>query len=253
MARKSLPLVSRETPTRRRQAGEGVSVIAVAQSQNSKLGPVSATTVSIESCGDCPFKHNGCYAQQGPLGWQVARMDKHVRANELDYTAIAQDEAKAIDGLTTGLPLRLHVAGDCSSDDAAAIVSSAAERYMRRNRSQAWTYTHQWRDVSRESWGQVSVLASCETPEDAAQAREQGYAPAMVVSEYPNGKRSWKLENGLTAIPCPEMTGAADSCATCRLCWDDSRLRDRGAVIAFEIHGAQKGKARTALTVLNGQ
>lgn len=237
----------------RRKAGEGTAVIAVKVSENVKLGPASATNVTTESCGPCPFKGNGCYAQQGYLGFMVARMNRYVTETGLDTIAIAEAEAEAIDGLNTNLPLRLHVAGDCSDDVSAQVVSRAAERYMRRNRNSAWTYTHAWRNVSRESWGRVSVLASCETAQDALQASQAGYAPALVVSEYPNGRRAWKIETGQTAIPCPQTTGAALNCASCRLCWDDSKLRERNAVIAFEAHGIQTRKVRTTLAVLNSR
>jgi len=238
----------------RRQAGEGVAVIAVAKSQNAKLGKASSTTVSIE--GSCPttcaLRTSGCYARQGPLGWQTARMDRFVQESNLTPEAVAQAEADAIDGIWSGLPLRLHVAGDCKTDGAAQIVADAAGRYSERNRAPAWTYTHGWKDVARDSWKQVSVLASCETPEDAEQARARGYAVAMVVPEYLNGKRAWKADNGMTVLPCPEMTGAAASCTDCRLCMDDAKLRDRNVVIAFEVHGAQSKKAKLALQVLNG-
>jgi hypothetical protein len=181
----------------------------------------------------------------------VGRMDRHVKANDISVEQIARDEAAAIDGLWSGLPLRLHVAGDCRTDETAQIVSAAAERYSRRNRAPAWTYTHAWRSVARSSWGQVSVLASCETPDQALEATEQGYAAALVVSEYPNGRKAWTLPTGQTAIPCPQTTGSSVSCAQCKLCTRDGSLRGRGAVIAFEVHGTKSKAARTTLTVLN--
>ena len=153
-----------------------------------------------------PVEECGCYAQNGPLGWMVGRMDKHVKANDISVEQIARDEAAAIDGLWSGLPLRLHVAGDCRTDETAQIVSAAAERYSKRNRQGSWTYTHAWRAVERASWGAVSVLASCETPDQAVEASEQGYAAALVVSEYPNGRKAWTLPTGQTAIPCPQTT-----------------------------------------------
>lgn len=238
--------------TTRRLAGQNVNVIATNISQNAKLGPVAVTTATLASCGPCPLRDAGCYAQQGPLGWMVKRMNDHATATAATPVEIARDEAQAIGTLKSGLPLRLHVAGDCQTDEAASIVSQAAERYSRRHRAPAWTYTHAWRQVSRSSWGQVSVLASCETPEHVDQAREAGYAAALVVEAYPNGRKSWKLANGSTAIPCPQTTDAAASCADCRLCWNDQALRGRNAVIAFEAHGAQSKKVKATLNVLNG-
>lgn len=243
--------VKTTTTSKRRQAGEGVSVIATALSQNGKLGAVSSTTASLQSCGACPLRDNGCYAQNGPLSWIVRRMDKHVTENDVTVEQIARDEAAAIDGLWSGLPLRIHVAGDSRTDETAQIVSAAAERYSKRNRQGSWTYTHAWRAVSRGSWGKVSVLASCETEQDVLDAQERGYAAALVVGEYENGSKAWTLANGMKAIPCPQTTNAAASCATCRLCMDDGKLKARNAVIAFEVHGSQQSKARVTLNVLN--
>lgn len=237
--------------TDRKLAGQNVNVVATGISQNSKLGPVASTAVTLASCGPCPFRDNGCYAQQGPLGWMVKRMDQHATETLSTSLQIALDEAKAIGTITSGLPLRLHVSGDCQDDNSAKVVSGAAARYARRYRQPAWTYTHAWRAVSRSSWGQVSVLASCETPAQADQAREAGYAAALVVDQYPNGKRSWKLDTGATAIPCPQATGATVSCAQCRLCWNDDALRERNAVIAFEAHGPQSKKVKATLNVIN--
>jgi hypothetical protein len=183
---------------------------------------------------------------------QVRRMDKYVEEAGLDETQVAQAEADAIDAIWSGLPLRLHVAGDCRTDAAAQIVSAAAARYTSRNRNKAWTYSHAWRDVARESWGGVSVLASCESADDALKARDAGYAAAIVVPEFPEGKRAWPLGNGLTAIACLEQTGASPACTSCRLCWDDEGLRRRKQVIAFAAHGSGVKKVKQALNVLNG-
>jgi hypothetical protein len=83
-----------------------------------------------------------------------------------------------------GRPLRLHTVGDCRTDEAARIVAAAAERYMDAGGGPVWTYTHAWRLVDRASWGRVSVLASCETPEQVELARARGYATAIVVDEF---------------------------------------------------------------------
>jgi hypothetical protein len=89
--------------------------------------------------------------------------------------------------------MRLHTVGDCRTDEAAKIVAAAAERYMDAGGGPVWTYTHAWRLVDRASWGRVSVLASCETPEQVELARARGYATAIVVDEFDDRTASTSL------------------------------------------------------------
>jgi hypothetical protein len=88
------------------------------------------------------------------------------------------------------------------------------------------------------------VLASIERPEQIAEATSQGYAPALVVPEFPNGKRAFMVE-GTRFIPCPaETTGT--NCVNCRLCLDVDLFR-MNAGIAFKAHGPDVAQARAAL------
>ena len=130
--------------------------------------------------------------------------------------------------------LRLHVVGDCADDAAALIVSAAAARYSARSGQPVWTYTHAWRTVARESWGSVSVRASCETVEQLAEARARGYSGAIVVAEHVGPK----TVDGIT--PCPQQTKGT-TCADCRLCFTAR------ATIAFEAHGSKASTVRATL------
>lgn len=217
------------------------AVKAVEQSSNRKVGKVSATYAAQQSCDDgCPFKNRGCYAESGLVAIHTRRLN--AAACDMTPQAIADDEARAIDTLTGRLPMRLHVVGDCRTDGAARTVSSAAERYMARGNQSAWTYSHSWRDVARESWGKVSVLASVETLEDAGRAMARGYGAAIVVKEFESPTAT--VRDGIKVIPCPEQTGRAATCTECRLCWNADGLRDRRAIIAFAAHGPRKNSLR---------
>lgn len=205
---------------------------------------MSATYVSQQSCPrSCPFLNNGCYAEQGMTGIHTKRLNKG-KASPL---ALAKEEHCQILGLAGDKPLRLHVVGDCKTTAAARWVSMAAEVYQSRHEMPVWTYTHAWRDVPREAWGEVSVLASCETEEQAEQAMQAGYAACITLPALPTRGRAWKTWRGHTIIPCPEQTRRSDSCTTCRLCWDDKALRDRRAVIGFGAHGSGRKRVTTAL------
>lgn len=207
----------------------------IIKSSNSKLGNVSATYASIEgSCPkDCALKDNGCYAQLSFVGIQTRKLETETPK------ATAQEEAKQIkqaikDGLNIR-PLRLHVAGDCRTDVAAKTLSESVKDWN----APVWTYTHAWKDVKRSSWGKnVSVLASVDNAEQLKHAKNRGYAAAIVVGKFPSAKAF--SFHGFRAIPCPAQTHDNVTCESCRLCWNDKRLKQGGFVIAFEAHGVRR-------------
>lgn len=229
-----------------------VLAIAKARSGNAKLGNAATTHAAQASCpSSCVFKDGGgCYAETGRQGMFVTRVLNERAADEqANWLDVAVAEAAAIDEMEPepGWPMRLHTVGDCQNDHAARIVAGAAARYVERGGGPVWTYTHAWRDVARESWGNVSVLASCENEDDVLAAHERGYATALVVERF---DRDQLYVFGATSVlPCPSMTRHVP-CSDCRLCTDDARLLDRGYSIGFAIHGipATQRAARTALT-----
>ena len=221
-------------------------VIAKEVSQNAKIGTVSATYVAQGSCPeDCPLFKNGCYAEDGKMGLITRGLNGHA---VLDPIRLAEMEAEGIDSLSGRLPLRLHVVGDCKTDEAAQIVSEAAERYRTRQmrwlgkEQDVWGYTHA-HNVSRESWGKVSILRSCETPEQAQKAMADGFAAAMVVGEFER-TTAYEVADGMVGIPCPQQTGKVATCLDCRLCMKDAKLRNSGRVILFEAHGARRNTVK---------
>jgi hypothetical protein len=229
---------------------EPVAVLAVETCENSKLGAVSATWVSQASCPhDCKLFHEGCYAEVGRAGFVTRRLNSSRVRGAL---RLAQLEARAIDRLTGDRLLRLHVVGDARTDAAAAELAAAAKRYERRGMlarrgRKVWTYTHAWRKVARASWGAVSVLASCETPADAAAALAKGYAAALVVPAFEQ-EAAYDLA-GVKVLPCPNQTRGV-RCRDCGLCLDADRLHARGLVIGFAAHSQGAGAVRQTLLSL---
>lgn len=255
---------------------QGALATAVPASHNEKLGRAATTHAAQQSCpSDCVFRDGGgCYAETGAQG-KFVTMPLNESATEQGATAldVAFAEATAIDemGVEPGAPMRLHTVGDCSTDEAARIVSAACERYMQRGGGKVWTYTHAWRLVAREAWGAVSVLASCETVADAQLAHVRGYASAIVVEKF-EGEKLYKIEgeepplnldnpgesvretvirqepSSLSVLPCPAQTRHR-TCSDCGLCFNDERLLASGLTIGFEIHGLNvtKRAARQSL------
>lgn len=225
-------------------------VTAVEVSGNSKTGPLSATYAAQITCPDsCPHKGSSCYAESGLTGFTTRRVNRNAQGLESDQVFLAKLEAELIDQLKALRPLRVHVVGDCSTDETARIVGAAMRRYSARGNQVSYTYTHAWRDVSRVSWNGASVLASCETIDDIRAARARGYASTIVVEKHPeNGKAYFK--EGELFIPCPAQVRDDITCNKCKLCFDAQKLFDRKATIAFAPEGNTGKKMRVALKVV---
>ena len=236
-------------------------VIANALSGNAKLGRAATTLVARQSCPtSCAFREKGCYAEydNNRVHWdRITAGAAHKSPLQL-----AAAEAEAIDGLPADRDLRLHVAGDSTTIAGTQHIAAACARYMdrgrvplvirrgrrdpafRARRPHVWAYTHAWREVPREAWGRVSILASCETADDVREAHARGYAAALVVSQF-DQDAAYEVD-GVKVVPCPQQT-RDKTCTECRLCFNEARLRGAGLAIGFAIHGGGSAKAQKAL------
>lgn len=246
----ALPIEGMNTATLTPTVSLASPVMVVEKSANRKLvgdgkqGFMSCTYVSQASCPKtCPFYHAGCYAESGPTGFQTAKVNKSTEQNPV---TISEQEAVAILTLSGENHLRLHVVGDCTTDEGAAALAKSAAIYSARHGKKVYTYTHG--KTARSAWGDISVLASVENMTAAKDAHNRGYAPAMVVSEFKDTK-AYDLGDGFKGIPCPAQTGRAKGCVQCGLCMNDKALFKGKKIILFEAHGSSK---RKMLPVLNG-
>lgn len=208
--------------------------IAVADSDNSKIGRASATYAAQATCPTtCPLLNNGCYAEDGYVAFTTKRLAGNVRQETPEE--LAQAEADAVDQLPGTRPLRLHVVGDCTTDAGARILAAAAARYTAKHGQVVWTYTHAWRQIKRKSWGGIKVRASVESVSEAAEAKRRGYPVMLVVAEH-LGAWAYPTEAGKT-IPCVNQTRGA-TCTDCKLCWTSDET------IAIAAHGRAVKKVR---------
>lgn len=227
------------------KASRGALAIAVAESGNEKIGVCATTYAAQVSCPTyCAFFNGGgCYAENGRIYTSsTGPLNENARAAGASALDVAHAEAEAIRLLPVlkcwDRPLRLHTVGDCASDEAAQIVSAAAAGYRERGGGPVWTYTHAWRIVDRSSWGEVSVLASCETAEQVELARARGYAPSIVLERFDVPRRYLAgTSSQVPVLPCPAQTHEGVTCASCRLCMKDDALLTRDYAIGFAVHG----------------
>lgn len=265
------PVLMKETSTNRK-----LGPVELVESSTARKRPiarppyVSSTYLPIEqSCPDtCPLKAKKdggmrpCYADAGFTGFTVRRLEREAaKENEL---SLAIREAVAIDDAFKGkrVPLgarrtkkraavrrdlRLHVSGDIQTAMSATVLAGAASRWAARGGGSVWTYTHSWRLIPRAAWGRISVLASVETLDGAREARERGYAPALLVERHPPGGRAY-LRDGLRVVPCPAETRTT-TCTECRLCLDRD-LHKLGVAISFSTHGTLSHEATKRIVQL---
>ncbi len=251
----------------------------VPKASNRKLGPVDPKTlrgvqphvaatyasIAVTCPKHCCFKGNGCYAEGGFVGLQANNLPQEGEPLEaaLDESAnvfkflggrkqVPQDGGR--DG-KRGRDLRLHVAGDAKTNEAAKILAHMARGWKQQGGGAVWTYTHAFWDVKRESWGSdISVLASCETPNDVFFARCHGYTPAITVRSHRGATKAYSLP-GIDGkiIPCPAETHDNVTCVSCRLCFDDKKLESRKNIIAFQVHGdsTTAKKAKRVLPIID--
>jgi hypothetical protein len=223
------------------------AVIVKEKSANAKIGIASTTYASQKSCPlTCPWLNKGCYAQLGLTGIHTNRLNK---SGVTDIVEIAEAEATGIRGLTGQYHLRIHTVGDCTTNETAKIVAEAAKEHMGKQGMIAWTYTHA-HDVDRESWGDVSVLRSCETIDQIKQATEDGYASVIVVDHF-ESEKPYDIGDGYVGIPCRNQVNKDITCVNCKLCLKDKNLHRLKRVILFEPHGVLKSKVKDTLNVLN--
>lgn len=239
----------------------------------------SSTYVSINAtCPDsCQFKGGACYVTTGFTQQINLRLDHEVNdakhpphpnlaeANQIIRSFPGRGRPrKAVlhelrpggpipqDGARGGRDLRLHVGGDALDKYGAELLAEAADSWKRRGGGAVWTFTHRWREIPRNAWGSISVLASIDHPRAAPEALRAGYAPAVVVDSFSSdrAKRHFLVDNehaDTKIIPCPNETRGV-TCVECRLCLNATKLWEQRSVIAFAVHG--HGKHRVSLPVL---
>lgn len=230
----------------------------VSDSGNKKIKgskKIDCTYASVR--GSCPltciFKDAGCYSQHGPLGIHVGRLDKEV--DGLSALQIARSEAQAIDEsynggeVPSGRDMRLHVSGDCRTVAGAKLLNSAVGRWKARGGGNVYSYTHCWDHVTKDVWSNVSMLASVDTVEDAVYARQNGYAPAIVVPEHISNKVYTLPGSDIKWIPCPAQVKGI-GCVDCKICFNADKLFKNNMGVAFSAHGVKKTSIKRRLTVI---
>ncbi len=221
-------------------------VFAVAHSENRKLGGLAATGSAQVTCPTtCPHRSNGCYAETGHAGIQTHRL---ASVNATADETIAAHVA-AIDKLPADRGLRLNVVGDFPTREHVQAVAGAARRYTEKHGEGVFGFTHN-HEIMPEDCAGISLLRSCETPEQVTQAANEGMPAAMVISDRPDKPTLRDLVPGMTGIICPnQWTEGKITCATCpNFCRAGEGMLARNVFVVFYGHGPGAKKLRGHVT-----
>ncbi len=189
---------------------------------NSKVGKVR--TFSLPSFATCPgasawcLRH--CYASR------IERIRPNCRKAYARNLALSLDPANFVRSMQKALPedthlVRIHVGGDFYCPE---YVQAWEEICHARPLTRFWGYTRSWTIQSMlpllerlRSLGNVQLFASCD--------------PGMTLP--PDGWRKAFIirDERAEGVHCPHQQGRADSCLTCRYCFQDN-LGD----VIFTVH-----------------
>lgn len=213
-------------------------------SSNVKTGPIPVSTSSRATCPTtCPFRGNGCYADNHPMRhhWDaVTRGDRGMRLRHFLAAIMALPAGQIWRHNQAGdLP---HTSGRISRRFIRGIV--AANRWRR-----GFTYTHHRLDIGENQTliryanrNGFVVNVSTESEAAADQAIDAGL-PAVIAVDSEEKRTTWHTPAGNTVLVCPAQRSDTKTCSTCQLCYK----RGRRVVIAFLAHGTSKRKANSAI------
>lgn len=159
-------------------------------------------TASI--CGDCIFQRfmeGGCYVNvhRAPRvvwkAWREGRYESFIGRNLMEYPQ--------------GVPIRLGSYGDPAAVPYSILGALASSAPFHTG------YTHQWRTCPAVY--RNALMASCDSPDDIAQAQALGYRTFTVSSTKP--------APGHVLCPASKEAGKKLTCAECKACDGNATAR----------------------------
>ena len=214
-------------------------------STNAKTGPIPVSTGSRATCPDsCPFKANGCYADNYGLNFHWNAITNGTRG--VDWKAhMAQ-----IAALPIGQLWRAWQAGDMPHK-AGKISRTFLRALIKANKGKrGFTYSHHsltigdnlslLRMANRQG---LTVNVSTESEAQADAAVSAGL-PAVVVVPGDESRTTWHTSGGNVVLICPAQRSDTKTCADCGLC----QTRGKRVIIGFLAHGTRSAKVEAALS-----
>lgn len=231
------------------------AILWTAKSSNVKTGPIPVSTTAKDSCpATCPFMRNGCYAEQGNLGWLWSALTKAgpnvafksgiANLQSIDWQGLC-DRVASLEPATLW---RHNQAGDLPHSNG-RIDRKALKQLAKANANRrGFTYTHHIMTkpnqaaIAEANAAGFTVNLSGNSLAHADELSKLAIAPVVVVlPAETNGSVTPVLTTpeGRTVSVCPATYRDDVTCKSCQLC----QRRDRKCIVGFPAHGAAKAKA----------
>lgn len=221
------------------------------KSRNAKTGPMPVTTTSNDTCPTvCPFKGDGCYAEQGPLGglWRALSA---VEAGEVykngrnSIVALSWEEIIAnVTALPKGTLWRHNQAGDLPGDGKVIDLAAMADLAEANADKRGFTYTHHDMGDARNREAVVlanaagfTVNVSANGPRHADTLMGMGLPVVTVLPAHV--RENTTTPAGHKVVICPAVVRDDVSCMTCGLC----ARAERKVIVGFPAHGPAHKRA----------
>lgn len=206
-------------------------------SDNSNTGPIPVTTSPAHTCPDCPFKKNGCYADDGPLSLHWAQVSMGTRG--VYWPSFLQ----RIADLPAGQIWRHNQAGDLPGFHNEIDTTKLAELVAANAGKRGFTYTHKpvlsgefaasnREAIQQANEGGFTVNLSANNRRDADALADLNIGPVVVV--IPDGTpNTTYTPKGRKIIKCPAKYIEGVTCEDCGLCQREGRT----VIVGFPPHG----------------
>ena len=211
------------------------------KSKNAKVGKIPTTTSTATTCPSaCPFRDNGCYAENGPLKLHWLKVTKGERGD--DWSTFL-DKIKE---LPAGSKWRHNQAGDLPGDTQDLDSTKCVDLAKANEGKRGFTYTHY--DVLDNFQNAITVNSmnhlgftvnvSANNLEHADKLCDLDIAPVATVLPIEQTTNT-VTPKGRKVVVCPATYKDDVSCADCMLC----EKRDRKVIVGFPALGTSKKKA----------
>jgi hypothetical protein len=215
-------------------------------SHNAKTGPIPVSTVSEKTCPpSCPFKKNGCYADNGPLAIHWRKVTEGSRGVEWPEFC---DQIKS---LPRGQLWRHSQSGDLPGAGEHVNSLELAQLVAANKGRKGFTYTHKYNDSNNHSSikhandNGFTINLSANSLEHADKLAKLNIGPIVAVVPSDISTKTVFTPEGRKGIVCPATYKENVNCASCGLC----QVSKRSVIILFPAHGTSKKKVNQVVSV----
>ena len=202
-----------------------------------------------DNCDDnCPFKGDGCYAENPPFSWVWDKHQSGVSRHSVSYAQMLTNVRR----MPRGDKLRWFVGGDFPKNGTGSVDCMKATQMAKASiGKKTIIFSHHQPWAGNGAWGATirnlkpigfQVNVSCESEQQVDAYITDGIDCVLTVPSTETRKQ-WRTAGGNRIRVCPQQLHEGVTCEKCMLC--NSRPADMA--IAFKGHGSRVKKFNQAL------